>query len=446
MLAILDPPAVIESSSPWRSARFRWYYAGSVTSWLGSAMAPIGLAFAVLAFAGSSGALGLVLAARSIPLICFMILGGAVADRISRSRLLILSNLGSGITQGAVAALILSGSRNLAPIVALEVANGTCSAFTTPAMAGIVPQLVSAGSQQSANSLLGAARALTGITGRSLAGVAVAAAGGGWAVAFDAATFLVAAICATRLGQLAPPQAAVPQGAVPAGPASLLGDIRAGWAAFRRVRWIWVGSVSVTVANCIQAGIWTVLGPATAMHAIGPAAWGVVLSAQAAGLFVMSAAMYRLRPRHLLRFGHLCLPFAALPLITLGFSTNVGVLCAAAFIAGLSIDALNVGWTTSLQTHVRPELLSRVSAIDNVGAFAAIPVGQVAVSPVAALAGNTRVEIVGGLLFAAVAMVPLAVPEVRALRQPGNERGGTITMQKDRQVGKSERSGICPVR
>jgi len=388
-------------------------------------MAPIGLAFAVLSFAGSSSALGLVLAARSIPLICFMILGGAVADRISRSRLLIVSNLGSGITQGAVAALILGGSKNLAAIVVLEVANGTCSAFTTPAMAGLVPQLISAGSRQSANSLLSSARALTGITGRSLAGVAVAAAGGGWAIAFDAATFLAAAICASRLGQLAAPQAAAPQAAVPqSAPASLQRDIRAGWAAFRRVRWIWVGSVSVTAANCIQAGIWTVLGPATAMHAIGPAAWGVVLSAQAAGLFVMSAAMYHLKPRHLLRFGCLCLPVAALPLISLGLSANVGVLCAAAFIGGLGIDALNVAWTTSLQTHVPTELLSRVSAIDSVGAFAAIPVGQIAVSPVAALAGATRVEIFGGLLFAAMALLPLGVPEVRKLLQPSNALSG----------------------
>lgn len=415
MLAILDPPAVIESSSPWQSARFRWYYAGSVTSWLGSAMAPIGLAFAVLAFTKSSSALGLVLAARSIPLISFMILGGAVADRISRSRLLRFSNLGSGITQGAVAALLLCGSRNLGMIIILEFANGTFSAFTTPAMAGIVPQLINAGSQQSANSLLSAGKALTSIAGRPLAGVVVAAAGGGWAVGLDAASFLVAAICVTRLGPLEP---------APAASANLLRDIRAGWAAFRRVRWIWVGSVSVTVANCVQAGIWTVLGPATAAHTIGPAAWGVVLGAGAAGLFVMSATMYRLKPRYLLRFGYMCLPFAALPLVTLSISTNVVVLCAASFIGGLSIDALNVAWTTSLQTHVPAEMLSRVSAYDNLGAFAAIPIGQIAVSPVAAVAGTTRVEILGGLLFAAMALLPSAVPEVRTLRQPGDEPGG----------------------
>lgn len=409
MTAILDRPAVIESSSPWQSARFRWYYAGSVTSWLGSAMAPIGLAFAVLGFTKSSSALGLVLAARSIPLISFMILGGAVADRISRSRLLTISNLGSGITQGAVAALLLSGSRNLGLIIVLEMANGTFNAFTTPAMAGIVPQLISAGGQQSANSLLSSAKALTSIAGRPLAGVVVAAAGGGWAIALDAASFLVAALCANRLGSLASPQA---------GSANLLRDIRAGWTTFRRVRWIWVGALSVTVANCVQAGIWTVLGPATAAHTIGPAAWGVVLSAGAAGLFVMSAAMYRLKPGYLLRFGFVCLPFAALPLITLSFSHNVGVLCAAAFIGGLSIDALNVAWTTSLQTHVPTEMISRVTAIDNVGAFAAIPVGQVAVSPVASVVGTTRVEVLGGLLFATMSLIPLAVPEVRALRQP----------------------------
>jgi hypothetical protein len=271
---------------------------------------------------------------------------------------------------------------------------------------------VAAGSQQSANSLLSAARAITSIAGRPLAGVVVAAAGGGWAIALDAASFLIAAVCAHRSGPLVASQAA---------PSSLLTDIRLGWDEFRRVRWIWVGSVSVTVANCVQAGVWTVLGPAAAAHTIGPAAWGIVLSSGAAGLFTMSAVMYRLKPRYLLRFGCLCLPFAALPLITLGLSTNVAVLCVAAFIGGLSFDALNVAWTTSLQTHVPAAMLSRVSAIDTAGAFAAIPIGQIAVAPVAAAAGATHVEILGGLLFATVALLPLAVREVRTLRQPGRQ-------------------------
>jgi MFS family permease len=401
--------ARLESAGPWSSASFRWYYAGAVTSWMGSSMAPIGLTFAVLAISGSAGDLGLVLAARTIPMIAFMVVGGAVADRISRSRLLALSNLGSGLTQAAVAALLLSGSGHLVPIAALEFGNGTFSAFTAPAMAGIVPQLVPAGSRQRATSALRAASALTIVGGRPLAGLLVALVGGGWVIALDALSFLVAAACATRTGRLEPPQATS---------ANVFGDIRAGWSAFRRVRWIWVGSVSVTAANCVYMGIWTVLAPATAVRTIGAPAWGLVLGAGAAGLFAMSAAMYRFRPRRLLRFGYACLPLGALPLVTVSFSHSVAALCAASFVGGLGIDALNVAWTTSLQTHVPNELLSRVSAFDNLGAYAAIPLGQLAIVPVAAVAGATRVEALGGVLFALTAALPLFLPEVRSLRQP----------------------------
>jgi MFS family permease len=390
---------------------------------MGNAMAPIGLAFAVLAFAKSPGALGLVLAARSIPLIAFMIVGGAVADRLSRSRLLAASNLGSGLTQAAVAALILCGSRDLALIAALQVANGAFSAFTAPAMAGIVPQLVAPGSEQRANSTLSAARALANIGGRPIAGLVVALAGGGWVLALDAASFLVAALCAMRLGPLASERA----------PSSgLLTDIHGGWAAFRGVRWIWVGSASVTAANCMYAGIWTVLGPATAARTIGAPAWGLVVSAGGAGLLVMSAAMYRLKPRYLLRFGYAWLPLAALPLVTLSVSHDVAVLCAASFVGGLGIDALNVAWTTSLQTHVPNEMLSRVSAFDSLGAFAAMPIGQLAVVPVAAAAGATHVEGLGGVLFALTAILPLFLPEVRSLRQPADGRAGREESQKPR--------------
>jgi hypothetical protein len=174
----------------------------------------------------------------------------------------------------------------------------------------------------------------------------------------------------------------------------------------------------VTAANCIYAGIWTVLGPVAAARAIGAPAWGLVLSAGGAGLFVMSAAMYRLGPRHLLRFGYTVLPLAALPLLALSVTHDVVVLCVASFLGGLGIDGLNVAWTTSLQTHVPNAMLSRVSAFDGIGAMAATPIGQLAAAPVATVAGAGRVEALGGILFALTAVLPLCLPEVRSLRQP----------------------------
>ena len=48
-------------------------------------MAPVALAFAVLHVSDSAGALGLVLAAHSIPQVVFLLLGGVVADRLGRT-------------------------------------------------------------------------------------------------------------------------------------------------------------------------------------------------------------------------------------------------------------------------------------------------------------------------------------------------------------------------
>ncbi|MGW3992428.1 MFS transporter [Amycolatopsis sp. NPDC004772] len=86
--------------------------------------------------------------------------------------------------------LFISGNFHLAAIVALEFANGTLTAFTSPALRGIVPQLVDADHRQRANSLLGSSKNLTSIVGPSLAGGIVLAFGGGWAIDIDAVSCL----------------------------------------------------------------------------------------------------------------------------------------------------------------------------------------------------------------------------------------------------------------
>ena len=102
-----------ESFAPMRTAAFRWFFAGRAASLLGNAMAPIALAFAVLDLTGKASDLGLVLAARSIPMAGLMVLGGVVADRFSRCQVLVLPHDAAAITQGAVAVLLISGGAQL---------------------------------------------------------------------------------------------------------------------------------------------------------------------------------------------------------------------------------------------------------------------------------------------------------------------------------------------
>lgn len=86
--------------TPLKDRRFAWYYAGRVISTTGSTMAPVALTFAVLDLTDNSPtALGMVLAANSIPMVVFLLIGGVVADRFSRSVVLQVSHLLSALTR-----------------------------------------------------------------------------------------------------------------------------------------------------------------------------------------------------------------------------------------------------------------------------------------------------------------------------------------------------------
>lgn len=385
-------------------------------SLLGSSMAPVALAFAVLDASGSAQDLGVVLAVHMLPLLALLLVGGAVADRSSRRNVLVAAHLGSALTQGAVAALLLTGHYSLMPVAVLEFLNGALAAFTTPALRGVVPQLVDKARLQQANALLGTARNATKILGPSLAGVLVSAVGSGPAIAVDAFSYLLAAGFLARLTFTQDTNAASHR------PTTLLTDIRYGWTEFRAIRWVWVGTLSFCLMNLAQTGTWQILGPQLTRQISGEATWGFVLSARGIGLLMSSLLMYRLVVRHLLRLGQLTNALAALPLLALGAHLHAPWLLAAAFVAGLGSAVTAVAWDTSLQEHVPPHALSRVASYDDLLSYVAIPVGQLSVGPLARTYGAFHVAAVAGILSAAAAVLPLASRSVRRLPHAGPPR------------------------
>ncbi|MEV7401903.1 MFS transporter [Streptomyces sp. NPDC091267] len=396
-----------EAPAPLSEPGFRWFFAGRSISLLGSSMAPVALAFAVLGSSHSAGDLGIILAARSIPMIVFLLVGGVVADRFSRRTVLMASNLGAALTQGAVACLLISGSFHLATIAALELLNGAITAFTSPALRGIVPQLVGSDQRQRANSLLGSSKNAISILGPSLAGGIVMSLGGGWAIAMDAATYLAAAFFMARL--------TLPD-RVKSSPTSFLSELREGWTGFRSLTWVCVIVGAFAVTNCIYVGVWNVLGPAFANVSLGAAAWGAVLSARAIGVLVASAAMYRLTALRSLTTGLVLFALGAFPMIVLGLNGSVYLLAPVAFAAGLGQGVMGITWETSLQDHVPNTLLSRVAAYDDLVSYIAVPVGQISVAPLASAFGDTQVMVIGGILFGLVSVAPVLS---RSVRRPG---------------------------
>lgn len=384
---------------------FRWFYAGRTVSLFGSAMTPVALAFAVLQVRNGQHLLGYVLAAEIVPQLVLLLIGGSIADRYRRDRLILFSNLGSGLTQAVIAWIVIFG---ISPyyLFPFAVLNGALAAFTSPAMRGIIPEIVDSQDIRQANSLLGTSRSAARIIGPTVAGVLVATIGGGWGIALDAVSFFLAAGCLSRVR--------IP-GRPPVSTGSVLQEMREGWSYFRARRWIWSITAAFTVINFIQMGVWQVLGPIIAKHSFGSAGWGMTLGMKSVGLLLASFAMLRLSLRRPLRDSMLAIAISGIPLIVLGQGHALPVLMGAALLAGAGSTISGIGWDTSLQQAVPRGKLSRVCAFDDFGSFCAIPLGEILAVPLAGIFGFAAVATVGGIAFIAVAILPLLEPLVRRL-------------------------------
>jgi len=361
-----------ESLAPLRDRRFAWYYGARFTSMAGSSMAPVALTFAVLDLDDNASALAQVLAARMIPMIVLVLVGGVISDRFSRTMVMQLSHGLTALTQGAAAVLIITGRAELWMIIVLEALNGAVSAFTMPAMMGVVPQIVDRAYLRQANALLSFSRSGLMVVGPSIAALLVVTVGPGWALAADAITYVLAIPLLLRVHL---PGRESTDGAEPS---SVIHELRDGWSEFVGRTWLWLVVVIFGITNAIQAGAWGVLGPviAKATPGIGERGWGLTLSAQAVGVLLMTVLMLKLSFRHPLRAGMLSVSAFSIPMLLLGLRPELWPLMAASFVAGLGVEVFGVGWSTALHEHIPEEILSRVSSYDMLGSFVAIPVGM----------------------------------------------------------------------
>jgi MFS family permease len=394
-------------AGPLGQRNFRFLFLGRTTSFVGNAFANVALAFAVLDLTGSKADLGYVLAARSLPQVLFLLVGGIWADRLPRHRVMVASNLASGVSQGAIAALLLAGQAEVWQLMALGAVNGLSSAFFFPAAIGIVPQTVPQRMLQSANAVLRLGNNASWIGGAAVGGLVVAATSPGVAIAFDSATFFLAAVFLALMR-------------IPAGlrmeASNFLAELAVGWREFISRAWLWSIVLQFGFVNAIQLGTESVLGPAIAKDHLGGAApWGFILTAQSLGLVVGGLIMLRLRPRRLLlaaTLGYLLtIPF----LLGLAGPTTVAALIALAALAGIGSETFGILWDTTMQQEIPQEKLSRVSSYDALGSFVLIPLGLAVAGPVAQVIGTRATILAAATISLTATLAVLFVPEVRTI-------------------------------
>ena len=404
-----------EASAALRERDFRLLFLARTASLLGSSFAPVALAFAVLDdLDGSPTELGLVLAAAWVPQILLTLVGGVWADRLPRNLVMVGTDLTMFAVQATVATLLLTGTAELWHVLVLQAVRGSAEAFFWPAAAGLTPHVVSESRLQEANALLRLSNSMTRIVGAAAAGVVVAAVGSGWALAFDATTFLVSAAFLVRLR--------LPR-ALHAQAQNLVRELREGWEEFRSRTWLWAIVLAASLGNLASGAALTVLGPVIADRDLGgAAAWGAIVSALAVGFFLGGLLSLRIRPGRPLVAAVLGMLLCGPLFVLLALTAPLPLIMAAAVVAGVGIEVFGVLWDTALQQHIPRERLSRVAAWDQLGSFVAIPIGLTIVGPISAALGVTETLLLFGAVVARRQRTRAAEPR-RALAPPRGGRG-----------------------
>jgi hypothetical protein len=327
---------------------------------------------------------------------------------VPRNVVMVGANVLSGAAQGAVAALLLLGHAELWELVALQVARGVATAFFFPASSSIVPHTVPQVELQQANALLRLSQNATTIAGSVAAGALVATIGPGWAIGFDAATYLASAAILARMRV---------RGPTPASRPSFVRELADGWREFASRTWLWVVVVASAVENLVWVGSIAVLGPVVAKESLGgAAAWGGVLGAVGLGLLAGGLVALSWRPARPLLVGVLLCCGDPLLVGALALPAALPALIAVGVLAGFGLEIFAVSWITTVQERIPDEMLARVSSYDALGSFVFIPVGLVLAGPAAdALGVSGALWVAAGVSLATI-LGALASRDVRRLR------------------------------
>ncbi|MBD8898618.1 MFS transporter [Rhodanobacter sp. DHG33] len=416
--------------SPLAHRDFRLLFGGSSISALGDQFTLVALPWLVLKLTGSPAALGLVLATMALPRAAFMLIGGAVVDRLSPRRVLLWARAINALLIGTLTLLVFSGAIRMPIVYALALGIGLSTAFAYPAASALLPRLLAPQELQPANALMMGARQLSVFVGPALAGLVIGtgaapsaathgvvdAGGLGMAFAIDSASFICSLVALILIRTHDEAHARAHEGHVLA---NVLGGLRAIWADLPlRAFMLYVAVVSVFVGGPLQVGL-PVLADTQLDH--GAASLGILMTANGGGMLVggfLSGWAGRLA-RGQLGLMILCIDsLAGLALAALAFdhSTVVGatLLACTGVFAGIAQIAV-VSW---IQRRVPPAMMGRTMSVLM---FAFMGLGPLS----AAIAGSLLKVIslpalfaAAGLMLTAIALTCMGSPALRSIGTP----------------------------
>jgi MFS family permease len=395
-------------ADPLRLRAFRLLFAARAISYVGTYLAPIAVAFAILDNGGGATAVGLSFAAWTLAQVAMLAFGGVVGDRVPRRVVMVGSDIASTAVRATMGVLLVSGHAEVWQLIALQAAGGAAVAFYSPASYGLVREVVPEEELQQANGLLAIARYAAFPLGAAIGGSIVALIGPGTALLVDAGTYATSALLLSRIDVKSIARAG----------AGFLQELRDGWSAFVEQTWVWVLVLYISLYFLITYAPFFVLGPYVAKHSMnGASSWAFVVTGEGVGSLLGGLAGLRWRSRRppMVTTGLLLMLSAAQNLI-LAFHPTVALLVPAAFCAGFAFALGSVVWDTTLQRKVAPEKLARVASYGWMGAMVFLPAGYALAGPIAMAIGIKAYLVIAAGWIVASTLFIIRLPAVREVR------------------------------
>lgn len=391
-----------------RERAFALLFSAQLISTIGDVMASVAVPFAIIELGGGARDIGLVLAARAVPLVLFLLVGGVWADRLPRRLVMIGSDVVRGICQAVFATILVLGVGGVPAIMGIMFVYGAAEAFFRPALSGIVPQSVSTERLQDAYGLIAITPALGMTLGGIVGGTAVALISPAGAIAIDAASFAVgiALLALARFRHVR--SAAVGNG--------FLADLRDGWDAFRTRTWLVVVVIGESFYALLVMPAIFVGGPLIAEQFLdGAASWAVVISCFGLGFATGGLVAQRLTPSRPIVLSYAVTVLFAGFFVLLALPAPTAVLGVGAWVGGTVIAISGTLLETTITRQVTPDLRSRVGSFRALGSQVCQPIGFAVIGGVIAGIGLSGVMwIAAAAVLANIALV-LGTPSVRAL-------------------------------
>jgi len=359
----------------------------------------------------SDSASGLVLFALGAPVVCFVLMAGAMADRHDRKRILLLTQFGGAVVLGLSALAVWTDIIDLPATMLLAVLFGTVMAFGQPVRSSLLPSIVPREQLMHAIVVMTIGMNVAMIGGPLLAGWLIELSGVGLAFAVQAGFFVVGVAIVARLQ-------------VPAQPSidrsvrlrtEVMDGLRFTWS-HRRLRALFA---LLAVGGGLMFGAAVALLPKIARDEFGRSAddSGLLFALMGAGMIVTSIALIRYRQRMTRRGLIFMVGMIAgtSNQIVQGFVPSFAWLALLMFLWGASGGFyMNINQTL-IQELTPKEKMGRVMSLTVLTQGGLVPLGALVASALAEAIGPQAAMSVFGVVSLACVLTTLAV--ARELRQ-----------------------------